>query len=278
MHLALSRVQPLDFSSLIPLQFLSFNDVDLNNVFFGVSSAGEYAYAVRTLFHAYTHDPADVWMKVTDEDAEVDIKVLNLETGKPTGEKRTVKRIVAGSNWKVYPTLNVAEHEARNGGSTKREGVTNLDTTNPKVVFSAENETLEDFSHITWLEKPDEKRDAARILSDFLQRRRTMTAEAHVLCFLMFVDPEYQRMGAGKMCMKWGTDLADHLMLPSWIEASPVGEELYRKFGYEETGEDEFGKGKGKVYLQTESFLSEYLHMRRPLKVERLVGVDLVRS
>jgi GNAT superfamily N-acetyltransferase len=144
-------------------------------------------------------------------------------------------------------------------------------------VVSAESEKVDDFSHITWLDKPEEKRDAAQILADFLQRRRVMTAEAHVLCFLMFVDPEYQRMGAWKMCMKWGTDLADQLMLPSWIEASPMGEGLYRKFGYEDAGEDEYGKGKGKVYLQTENFLSEYLHMRRPVKMEKLIGLDLLR-
>jgi hypothetical protein len=60
MHLTLSRVHSIDFSSLIPLQFLSFGDVDLDNVFFGASTSTDYAYAVRTLYHAYTHDPVDV--------------------------------------------------------------------------------------------------------------------------------------------------------------------------------------------------------------------------
>jgi GNAT superfamily N-acetyltransferase len=275
MHLILSRVHPADFSAIIPLQFVAFDDIDLNNVFFGATNATDYGHAIRTTLHAFTHDPADVWMKVTDEDVDVEIDILDLETGKPTGEKRKMKRIVAGSNWKIWPTLNEAEHEARTGGTAKKEGATNFDTTNPETAVSA---TAEDFSHITWLEKPEEKRDAARILADFMGRRRIQTAEAHVLCFMMFVDPEYQRMGAGKMCMKWGTDLADQLMLPSWIEASPKGEGLYRKFGYEDAGEDEFGKGKGRVYLQTECFLSEYLHMRRPAKVQRLIGVNLVRG
>jgi hypothetical protein len=60
MHLTLSRVQSIDFSSLIPVQFLSFDYVDSNNVFFGARTPSDYASAVRTLYHAYTHDPVDV--------------------------------------------------------------------------------------------------------------------------------------------------------------------------------------------------------------------------
>ena len=32
--------------------------------------------------------------------------------------------------------------------------------------------------------------------------------------------------------MRWGADLADQLFLPSWIEASPEGNFLYRKYGF----------------------------------------------
>jgi GNAT superfamily N-acetyltransferase len=278
MHLVLSRVQPEDFDALIPLQFQAFDDVDLNNVFFGPTGPAGYAYAKRTVMHAYMHDAADVWMKVTDEDVDVEVPVLDDETGEPTGEKRKQKRIVAGSNWKVWPTLNREEHEKRNGGLPSKdqsEGSTNFVVSNPETTVS---ETAHDFSYVTWFEEPSEKRDAARILADFLGRRRVKTAEAHLLCFLMFVDPEYQRKGAGSMCMRWGTELADLLMLPCWIEASQKGEGLYRKFGYEGAGEDEYGRGRARIYLKTENFLSEYMHMRRPTKVERLVGMELKRG
>lgn len=32
--------------------------------------------------------------------------------------------------------------------------------------------------------------------------------------------------------MQWGCDLADQLFLPAWIEASPEGNQLYRRFGF----------------------------------------------
>lgn len=34
--------------------------------------------------------------------------------------------------------------------------------------------------------------------------------------------------------MKWGTDLADSLRLPTRLESSPVGYAVYRKFGFED--------------------------------------------
>ena len=34
------------------------------------------------------------------------------------------------------------------------------------------------------------------------------------------------------MMMQWGCDLADHLFLPAWIEASPEGNFLYKTFGF----------------------------------------------
>lgn len=44
--------------------------------------------------------------------------------------------------------------------------------------------------------------------------------------------------------MNWGCNVADALMLPSWIEASPEGNFLYKKHGfydYERIYDGEFG-------------------------------------
>ena len=58
----------------------------------------------------------------------------------------------------------------------------------------------------------------------------------HLLLFAdlsyIFIDPAYQRKGAGKMMLTWGNVLADHLMLPSFLEATPGTEKLYADFGY----------------------------------------------
>jgi hypothetical protein len=80
---------------------------------------------------------------------------------------------------------------------------------------------------------------------------------------ILYTDPEYHGRGAGKMMVLWGNALADQLMLPCWVEASPAGYRLYSSCGYEDVE---------KVYRQTESLPlpMEYMIMRRPLKVTKM--------
>ena len=46
--------------------------------------------------------------------------------------------------------------------------------------------------------------------------------------------PAHQRRGAGTQLVKWGAAVADQHGLPSYLEASPAGYQLYRKFGFED--------------------------------------------
>ncbi|KAK4117812.1 hypothetical protein N656DRAFT_774034 [Canariomyces notabilis] len=36
--------------------------------------------------------------------------------------------------------------------------------------------------------------------------------------------------------MQWGCDVADQLFLPAWVEASPEGNYLYKRFGFYDLG------------------------------------------
>lgn len=42
------------------------------------------------------------------------------------------------------------------------------------------------------------------------------------------------RRGAGGMLLKWGTDKADELGLPVYLESSPEGHNLYLKYGFQD--------------------------------------------
>lgn len=50
---------------------------------------------------------------------------------------------------------------------------------------------------------------------------------------LLVVDPKYQRQGAGRMLVKWGTAEADRLGVKAVVEATTYGRGLYEQEGFE---------------------------------------------
>jgi hypothetical protein len=51
---------------------------------------------------------------------------------------------------------------------------------------------------------------------------------------MLCCTPTRTRLGAGSALLRWGAQLADREGLPSWLEASPQGHPLYRRFGFED--------------------------------------------
>lgn len=56
----------------------------------------------------------------------------------------------------------------------------------------------------------------------------------YVLLHVLATRPEHMRRGIGAISMKWGVEKADELGLPMYLEGSPKGVGLYRKWGFEE--------------------------------------------
>ncbi|KAK2615479.1 hypothetical protein N8I77_002229 [Diaporthe amygdali] len=51
---------------------------------------------------------------------------------------------------------------------------------------------------------------------------------------ILAATPTRHRLGAGTALLKWGCELADRENKTAWLEASPAGYLLYRKFGFED--------------------------------------------
>ena len=58
------------------------------------------------------------------------------------------------------------------------------------------------------------------------------------------------------MMLQWGCDLADLLFLPSWVEASPTGNLLYRKYGYRDVDVKKGGDMAGSLMKREAKALS----------------------
>jgi len=73
--------------------------------------------------------------------------------------------------------------------------------------------------------------------SRFLQiqnkiHREIMQGKKHVYLSILAIHPDHQRKGAGIAGLQWGTDKADELDLPAYLESSVMGKGLYEKFGF----------------------------------------------
>lgn len=51
---------------------------------------------------------------------------------------------------------------------------------------------------------------------------------------LLCCAPTRGRLGAASALLRWVADVADKEGLPTWLEASPQGYRLYRRFGFED--------------------------------------------
>jgi len=85
--------------------------------------------------------------------------------------------------------------------------------------------------------------------------------------YILFTDPSYQKTGAGSIHVKWGTDLADRLLVPTWVEGSPEGHHLYESNGFKDV---EY------VNLPTKKWVAEYTVMKREPKTSFDAGRSIV--
>lgn len=51
---------------------------------------------------------------------------------------------------------------------------------------------------------------------------------------ILACSPAHQHLGAGTALLAWGGELADKEGKATWLEASPPGYPLYRRFAYED--------------------------------------------
>ena len=60
-----------------------------------------------------------------------------------------------------------------------------------------------------------------------------MSSDQYLLViYFTFTHPQYRNRGAGHLLMEWGTRKADELGLEIFVEASPLGFQLYSKHGF----------------------------------------------
>ncbi|TLD24671.1 Acyl-CoA N-acyltransferase [Venturia nashicola] len=144
-------------------------------------------------------------------------------------------RIVSAAQWKIYPSwAPLADHG--------------------------------DFEP-NWLEGKDRETAEDMVTRFMTIRAGHMYGHSHVLLYILFTDPNFQRCGAGSIHVKWGTELADRLLVPCWVEGSAAGHHLYEENGFKDVQHvnEKFG-----------NWSMEYTVMRRESKTQQEAGRSIV--
>lgn len=68
-------------------------------------------------------------------------------------------------------------------------------------------------------------------------RKRIMGGKPHCLLRWLETEAEYRKRGAATQLLAWGSQKADELGIPCYLEASDEGKPVYEKHGYVEVGE-----------------------------------------
>lgn len=236
MRLVLQRAEVSDIDQIVHLAFDTFGPSDMMTVFFGTYGPAGLAHTKRH-FLDRLQDPHDVFMCIKDLDSQVDVEVINNDTGQ-TEQSEKQARILCVGDWKVFPRY-VAEKPMY--GLVTTEG--------GQAIEGADLMYIEDESA--------KRDDAASILNIYYDRQRREQAEGHIYLYLLFTDRGFHGQGLGSMMMDWGNRLADSLMLPCWLEASEDGQKLYRNSGY---------VPREKTVIKNGSWTVDWLPMRRPGK------------
>ncbi|KAF7907108.1 uncharacterized protein EAF01_004695 [Botrytis porri] len=76
---------------------------------------------------------------------------------------------------------------------------------------------------------------ANHFFGTLIERRREIMGERkHWYLEIVATKPEFQGKGAAGKLMRWGLERADEDRVETYLEASPMGKEVYEHFGFEE--------------------------------------------
>ncbi|KAJ4303820.1 hypothetical protein N0V90_002721 [Kalmusia sp. IMI 367209] len=65
------------------------------------------------------------------------------------------------------------------------------------------------------------------------KKRKHMGTRPYWVLDTLVTHPEHHRRGAGRLLLQWGCERADEAGLEVYLEASEMGEPLYKRFGFE---------------------------------------------
>ncbi|KAF2141862.1 uncharacterized protein K452DRAFT_287835 [Aplosporella prunicola CBS 121167] len=76
------------------------------------------------------------------------------------------------------------------------------------------------------------------------RHKEVMGTRPHIYLATLVTHPDHGRKGAGSVLLQWGLDKADEMGLEAFVEATPMGQGLYEKMGFEVAKDVPFDLGQ----------------------------------
>ncbi|EHK96447.1 hypothetical protein M7I_7841 [Glarea lozoyensis 74030] len=90
----------------------------------------------------------------------------------------------------------------------------------------------EDHEEAYWYPEGGQREYVNGALEIFGRPRATMGRRPHVYLNIIFTRSDYRRQGAGDLIMNWGITKAQEMGVEMWLDATPYGVPLYKKYGF----------------------------------------------
>ncbi|KAK5993516.1 hypothetical protein PT974_06948 [Cladobotryum mycophilum] len=107
-------------------------------------------------------------------------------------------------------------------------------------VYEADPYAVAEEGECDWWPEGEDRNMANVIMEQFLTPRMTYMRKPHVFLELCFTHPDHRRRGVGRMLMEWGIQKADDKGLETYIDATDIGRQLYRPWGFIDGASTEF--------------------------------------
>ena len=238
MPLTLSLATPADLPALVRGQYAAFHPTDTLHVLIYPSPIPVPESVIEKTIQRQKKAWKEnvTWLKVTDS-----------ETGS----------IVGGAKWVFWPKNG--DWETKEGNRNRweadfdEEAMRKMRREEDGVVEGNAGGGANDLGFVTW------------VMGEFMGRRKERVQGPAALLDMLFVHPDAQGKGAGKMLVRWGVERTDELGLKGFVEASPRGRPLYEKFGFVVTEHVRLGGGSVREEWR-EYGAPEYYWMEREKK------------
>lgn len=254
LRLRLRRATPADVPDIVRIHFDAFGPCIMNRLMRpdGGSESARASFG-RSFRFSPEDGPPGAAGKQTDPPSPAAVEQFTIvaEAVSAAGEEDVAPEVVAFAKWKLVREP-LSEEGTKRGWDAQREGWTaeELGEGTNVEVYAAYIGGLHQL-RAQWVGGDPCLREFFALLfptSSLLHPQHSPQSDAtHPLLLLVVpshsvlpdlgilaCSPTHQGLGAGSALLAWGRELADKEGLTTWLEASPQGYPLYRRFGYED--------------------------------------------